>query len=185
MSKRTRGGRVALLTLALVTVAVLCGATILLVGSPAARVRYHEWRMQAGWDRHMRQTPAPASGGLVGYSIEDGYEAYEHHRDRLVELGAVVRRTFVFDHLHAVGPETRDFYRWLLRSGPPAVDWHGTAIAPPSATPAATPTPPSPLELTVWMRTNQIGAWEAMFAERDVPDYAARFMSHDESELSP
>lgn len=93
----------------------------------------------------------------------DSFERYEAHRDRLVELGALVHRTFVFEHLTCPSPEYRALWRIIhatFSSIHTTSHWSET---------------PEPMVLQVWDTPEMIPKWEAFVREHDVPDFLGGF----------
>jgi hypothetical protein len=75
-------------------VALVC-ATALVLSSARFRIGYHNWAMQRSWDA-VYVEPDTVTNGLAGYSLDELRDRYAHHRQRLVELGAVNQRIYVF-----------------------------------------------------------------------------------------
>lgn len=93
----------------------------------------------------------------------DWDERYEHHRDRLVELGALDHREFVFDHLICPSAEYRALWA-IIHANFSSI--HTTGCW--SET-------PEPAVLQVWDTPEMIPKWEVFVREHDVPDFLERF----------
>jgi hypothetical protein len=154
------------LILAAILLATVATALFLL-RSQALLVRFHDWRMRTNWEQHYSQPPESVGAGLGAISVGAAYSAYEHHRDRLIDLGAVQRFDLVLTHLRRPSPEAKHFIRWLLRDAqPPCIDWRSPAD----------PAAEEPLAFTVWCYAADSSRCKQVFLSRDVPDYASRFM---------
>jgi len=155
--------RVILLVL-FAAVAALVIVVVIATRSHGFQVMYHDWRMHAS-RRAFENQDAEVIGGFHAPSVNDDHRAYEYHRDRLVDLGAVHRREYVLNHLIRDTPEAKHFITWLLRAPlPPVIDW------------ASPVEPHQPIELTLWCYPANAPAWDQLIQERNVPDYVQRFM---------
>jgi hypothetical protein len=153
-------------------VALLIAAAIVAttVWNRAIQIDYHNWRMRANFAAHLEQPPESISGGLSAISVGTAHAAYERHRDRLVELGAIDRHDITLTHIRRPSPESKHFIRWLLRDAKrPFIDW--TSPAPPDGD--------HPLQFTIWCYSSDSEECTQMFLDRDIPDYAARFMAQN------
>lgn len=150
----------------------VCAGAALAFTYPSWLVRYHDWLMRAYQARDLAQLPVPRSDGLNELENGSDARAYEFHRDRLVELGAVARLEFRFRHLHRRTPEGSDLIRSLYQAAPAHIDWQSPVSE-----------VLHPVELTVWCYQGDASAWEAFVADRDVVDYTERFMRVREREL--
>ena len=91
----------------------------------------------------------------------DYIEKYEHNRDKLVELGYLVRREFPLRHIRVPSEESRRFWQLLLEAFPdcPHTTMEGYEVGTPDA-------------IIVWDRPSRIPAWEKFILEHDIPDFA-------------
>ncbi len=150
----------------LLALAVIIGAGVVLRN--AWQVPYHQWRMHASWQQHISQDPQ-VSNGFVMLDVGRAHARYEHHRQRLVELGAVTRREYGFQHLLVPSPETRHFGKFLLSPRrPECIDFTYPY-----------PDDPEPMHLTVWCYPQFTDAWDRLFRARDVSDYRSQFMNEN------
>jgi hypothetical protein len=151
----------------IVAVVVTIGAAAWLIDWKDVRVRYHDHQMRTAFaEQFENQEVSP--DGLVGFEVGKTTARYEYHRDRLVELGAVIKRHYEFRHLRVSTPESNHFNHVLLKEKPVnAIDW-SSKWSPPED--------PIPMEYTVWCYPQDSATWDAYFAEHDVPDYRRRFM---------
>lgn len=156
--------RVILLVL-IAVIGALAVAGVIVVRSHGFQVMYHDWRMHAS--RHaFENQDADIIGGFHALSVNDDYHAYEYHRERLVDLGAVHRHDYVLNHLVRDTPEAKHFISWLLCAPQPSViDW---------ASPAE---PHRPIELKLWCYPADTPAWDQLIQERNVHDYVQRFIA--------
>lgn len=148
-------------------VVVVAGVIAWTIDWKSVRVKYHDAEMRRAFQEQF-QAATVHQDGLVGFEVGEPTARYEYHRDRLVDLGAVIRKHHEFHHLRVSTPESIHFNRVLLREKRvDAIDWAGKW---------STPEDPIPLEYTVWCYPLNSAAWDVYFAEHDVPDYRRRFM---------
>jgi hypothetical protein len=131
---------------------------------PDLRIAYHRRQMRANSEAVFAAPPANYVGSLAGYDWGAAGEAYEYHRGRLVELGAVAKFTHTFQHLHRSPEDTDRVWKDILaRNCPPLIDANSPAA------PLGDPDAVKPFELTVWCEFEDVDAWRRYIAERDVP----------------
>ncbi len=99
-----------LILIFLVVFALVAIACIAIFRRPLA-IAYHQWRMEAAYNTIFGD-PEPASGGLTRYDVTDVdvdavLEAYEGHRQSLIDLDALRHLTSSFPSLAADGTEER------------------------------------------------------------------------------
>ncbi len=130
-------------------------------------ITFRRWRMQSAWEVTFSEENAESHGGLVGYQLGDTWDAFEAHRDWLVDAGSLDFHDFRFAHIKQPTVESRHvLHRLLANDCPPSLDW-----ASPSSTTSA------PLVVHLWCETEDSLAWEKFISLVDVRDYRERFMS--------
>jgi hypothetical protein len=148
---------------ALLLLVVVGAAVYLSFAWPELRVSYHRRRMQANYDA-VSAGPSVQSGVLIGHDWGDAGEAYEYHRERLVELGAVTKLEHTFRHVMNTPGQHGTFWDEILgKRCPPLID----ASSPGPTLPWVDDV--QPLRLTVWCEHEHADAWRRHIAERDVP----------------
>lgn len=153
----------------LATLVVLLAGVVLVVRSRTFQIAYHKWQMQRAYDATWGKAPDVQQDGLVGYTVGDSYERYEHHRQQLVELGHIVRKRYTFEHILATTEESEHLSRKLLTGEcPPHIDF----VSP-------YPEEPAPMKLTVWCYPENAKDWDDFVARHDRPDYREVFMHPD------
>lgn len=134
----------------------------LLDGIPAASVPYHRLQMQRAHNlaterarAEYERTPPDRRGlTLISWELAD----FEHHRDRLVQLGAFQRTEFVFKNVDTPTERSKAILRALMdKKCPPFIDF--SSVHPPA---------PVPLRITIWYEPEAANAWAKYIAERDV-----------------
>jgi hypothetical protein len=144
----------------------LTTAAVLILSSSRFQIRHHTQAMQRALDETYA-APDTVDNGLVGYTLGETYDRYTYHRQRLIELGAVRERNFVFKHLRSPTDQSSHLIKLMLSSNrPEAIDWESPH-----------PSDPEPMQLTVWCFTGDSDAWDAFVEKHDVPDYRTRFMA--------
>lgn len=103
--KRTR-----LILIVLSVIALVAIACIAIFRRPIA-IAYHQWRMEAAYNT-LFGNPEPAGNGDTRYDLTDVdadavVDAYEGHRQSLVDLDALCQFTSSFPSLAADGSEER------------------------------------------------------------------------------
>ena len=98
-------------------------------------VAYHEWRME--------RTGLGPYGKAVVHSgpalppapddIDERFATFEHHRDRLVELGAVVKLERTFEHVFSGTEDARLLIDSVRSRYPPCLDFTSPYPAVPRA----------------------------------------------------
>ncbi len=88
---------------------------------------------------------------------------YHAYRDKLVALGYLVHREFVFDHVKTGTPDAKDsqVFRLSMERFPDNIHTLGSWSD-----------KPEPFRLQVWDRPDKIPEWEAFVREVDRPDSA-------------
>jgi|GEM_PF-5938091 len=153
--------------LIVVAAAAIVALTALLLGSHSVRVGYHDWRMQADLAAHLSQE-IQYYAGIGSIDVGSDYKAYEYHRDCLVDLGAVCKHEVVYSHIHRPSPEATHLVKWLLRDDDPRfIGWQGSPIYDNG----------EPVAFTFWCYPKDSEACLRLLQDRDVPDYAAAYMS--------
>ena len=131
----------------------------LLDGIPAVSVPYHRLqydrtlaRMKSG---EVTADPNDLNALLLG---DADIKLLDHHRDRLVELGALRRTEFVFKNVDTPTERSKVILRELMDKKCPAfIDF--SSVHPPA---------PVPLRITIWYEPETAKAWAKYIAERDV-----------------
>lgn len=135
---------------------VVAGAMIATVldGIPDVSVPYHRLQMRRASER--MQEELDGRGGAI--SPEHGLADWNHHRDRLVELGAFQRTEFVFKNVDAPTERSKAILGELMdKKCPDFIDF--SSVHPPA---------PVPLRITLWYEPQTAQAWAKFIAERDV-----------------
>lgn len=143
---------------------VVAGAMIatLLDGIPAVSVPYHRMQYDRTRTRMYNGKRAVVAQGFPGLQAIDlaeaDIQAEEHHRRRLVELGALKRLEYVFKNVDAPTDRSRVITTELLhKKCPDFFDF----VSP-------YPGKPEPLRVTVWHSPELAPVWAKFFADRDV-----------------
>lgn len=145
-------------------VVLICGGVVV-GGRRAFQVGYHRWQMQRVHQAYLE--PKTISDGFVVVHVpSDAAGRYEYHRQKLVELGGIVERHYVFEHLRAATDESKHFTKLLVSRGcPNHIDFESPY-----------PDKPQPMQLTVWCWPADAGAWDAFVVSHDIPNYHERFV---------
>ncbi len=152
--------------IAIATFFAVAVLTVLTITSPPIQIAYHRWQMERAWSDAFAE-PDPSVNGEVAYTLGESYKAYERHRQRLVELGAVCELHYVLENVLARTDEGRHFATlWTSFNCPPCIDCT-----------APFPDAPEPTQLNVWCYPEDVAGWDAFVAEHDVSDYRERYMS--------
>jgi len=159
---------------ALITAAIMLIAVACLTVSRTVRVGYHKWQMELA-SRSKYTQPIHQVDGAVRIDPGRGYKAYNYHRQELINLGALRELHYSFQNVHVPSEEFSHFSN-LLESGkrPPCIDWQTEG---PVIGPDGVPNRPNWMEVTVCCFPQDAAAWDALVAERDVPDYKRRFIA--------
>jgi hypothetical protein len=120
-------------------------------------IAYHEWQMDRAY-RRAYSDPVVHPDGLVSHVVDEDFVDYEHHRDRLVDFGAIHRIDYRFARLRTGTPEARAMTRLMLSGQCPAlVDFISTVLKEPQL-----------MQLTLWCRPDDTPAWQAFFRSHDI-----------------
>jgi hypothetical protein len=142
------------LIVALVGFSTAIGVMLAKDSNPA--VAYHEWQMERAARRAYRK-PTSHPGGLQSFDVDQAFAAFDHHLDRLVELGAMARYMYVFSEVMAPTSESRTIIKFLVSGqAPPRV-----------ALDSPQPRTKEPLQVTVWCRPGDVAAWRAFLPAHD------------------
>lgn len=134
-------------------------------------IAYHQKKMKEAWQNAAANVDPSVSifqqlwHELFGTGAwhYDSFSRYEHHRDRLVRLGHLVHREFVFEHLVCASEEYRAFWKIVtarFSSIHTAGNYSETS---------------EPVRIEVWDTLEMIPKWEAFVHEHDVQDFLERF----------
>lgn len=147
------------LTLFLLVVVALFVLAAIVVNRATILVSYHDWQMGRAHERAYAD-PIVHPNGLVSLEVDGDFEQYEHHRDCLVDLGALCRIDYEFQQVMAPTPKSRALLSLLRDQKSPAyIDFISTH-----------PRSLKPLQITIWCRPNDLPTWQAFLAAQDRGD---------------
>jgi hypothetical protein len=174
----------------LIGLAVLVLIAATLVAFPRLQITYHRWQLERGRDYMLGLDRCWGTGEFLWtVEFDDGVDEswavtnfnrfmrfgwiatqtrhaahFGHHLDRLVRFGQIQHAQYQLKYLEVNTPEGDDLLRTL--SHLPAIHWW---ISPFWAD-------GQKVILEVWMEPSDAWAWDEFIAERDVPDYRAKFL---------
>jgi len=136
-------------------------------------IAYHQKKMKEAWqDADANVEPSVSIVQQLFkelFGIEppawrhNSFSRYEHHRNRLVLLGYLVHREFVFEHLYCASEEYRALWKIVTAR---FSSIHTTGNYSETS---------EPVRIEVWDTPEMIPKWEAFVHEHDVPDFLERF----------
>lgn len=138
------------------------------------RIAFHVYRYELAFqEMSVSKKPSPIRPLLLslmtGGDSSDLYsDCIEGSPPRLVELGYLSHRKFVFKHIASSCDEGKALWRLVEKEFPGnlyvAGSWPGT---------------PEPFHLSVWERPHRMAEWEAFVSKYDVPDFRERYMKRE------
>lgn len=141
-------------TTTVLVLASIAGVYLISQSAPVQR-QYHLYRFRLSHEDIWQDLPNPSIS-------EVQRRRFEHHRDRLVELGVLFHQTYHVEEIDRVDGARSVFDQILLGLDPGL---------PPSLLPYWEGAFPSgPVE--VWDYAEKKGAWDAFFARHNTPDFA-------------
>lgn len=157
--------RAVLMAMALSMVVSIAIVSVALLRSRAFHVWYHTRMMYSSRTRAHNTAPDP-DGGQASWLDTDALQQYQYHRRRLVEIGAVVKRSYEFEHIYVGSPQHEHVSRLLVSGNcPPYIDFESPC-----------PYTAEPMTLTIWIWPTHVGRWDRFVSSHDVPSYKADFM---------
>lgn len=139
------------------------------------RIAFHVYRYElALQEMSVPQKPSPIRSLLLSLMTGggDSSDLYSDCIDgslaRLVELGYLRHREFVFKHVAAPCDEGKALWRLVEKEFPGNLYVAGSW-----------PETPEPFRLSVWERPPRMAEWEAFVAKYDVPDFRERYMKRE------
>ena len=115
----------------------------------------HRLAMDAAWKEYLSE--ADNINGLVALQNEEALTRFQYHRDELVRLGILARRTYVFRHIQGTTGDARKFLRLIqAKKCPPSIYWES-------------PHRPGALQLILWCEMRNAQVWDRFVATHDVP----------------
>jgi hypothetical protein len=153
------------------------GCVLLVVGVLAFRplqIAYHRWQMERGKAYSNGEDAGFGAGSVLWTDEIDGTTGdmmhFEHHLQRLAELGAIRHRVYRLEHVDAGrgAEEGSHLFKNLydLPSLNATTGW---------------PAKPRPMVLEVYNEWPDSAVWDEFVATHDVPDYCERFMKRAET----
>jgi len=144
---------------------ILVVAMCLVASSPAFRIRYHLYRIQAVEDEIYAEPSGVSPEGLVGYGSQELFDKRDHHRDRLVELEYYFHQTYVMENLPVSSDEVSTaLWKRVQASFPdsklPTMQYPGNVIE-------------------VWDIPSRRETWDRFVEKYNVSDFEAKFMADE------
>ncbi|MEN6406436.1 MAG: hypothetical protein ABFC77_08190 [Thermoguttaceae bacterium] len=148
-------------------------ATLMVVGGIVVvkhrvfQLQYYKWQMERAQRQAYDGQKTTENGFVVAHVPREAEERYEYYRQKLVELGSITERHYVFQHLWVPSDDSKHFSKLLVSGRCPN---HVDFLSP-------YPDKPELTHLTVWCWATDASAWDHFVAEHDVADYRERFLA--------